>query len=186
MKRTAFLRRAWVLLPLLAVVYVLAVLGSSRWLDGAQVDLTQDRMYTLSPGTRDIIGQIRQPVDLTLYFSDRASRGLPQLRAYHQRVVEMLEEVVRAGHGRVHLRQVDPTAYSEDEDRAVAAGITSVRDESSGEPIFFGLVGRTTDGRSATIPVFLLARQAYVEYTIARLLYELGIEHKPRVAIFSG
>lgn len=186
MTRPAFLRRGWVVLPLLAVVYVLAVLSASRWLDGVQLDLTQDHVYTLSPGTRGIIDKIQQPLDLTLYFSDRASRGLPQLRAYHQRVVELLEEVTRAGHGRVRLRQVDPTAYSEAEDRAVAAGVTSVRDEGSGEPIFFGLVGRTADGRSATVPVFLLARQAYVEYTVARLLYELGVQHKPRVAVFSG
>ena len=180
-------RHLWLALPLLATLYVLLVLGASRWLGGVRVDLTQDKLYTLSSGTHDILGHLSQPLDLTLYFSDRASHNLPQLRAYHQRVVNMLDEVVRDSRGRVHLKLVDPLPFSEDEDRATAAGLTSVPAEGTGEPIFFGLTGRNAgNDNAAAIPFFLFAKERFLEYDIAKLLYELSAPHKPRVAIFSG
>ncbi|HEX7369127.1 MAG TPA: Gldg family protein [Rhodanobacteraceae bacterium] len=179
--------RLWLVLPLLAVAYVLLVLGASRWLSRDRIDLTRDHLYTLSPGTRDIVKGLNQPIDLTLYFSDRASHGLPQLRAYHQRVVQMLEQIVRQSHGRVHLAQVDPLPFSEDEDRAAAAGLTSIRGEGTGEAIFFGLAGRNaSDGRTSSIPFFLPAKEPFLEYNVARLLHDLSVAHKPRVAIYSG
>lgn len=178
--------RLWVVLPVLAAVYVLAVLGASKWLDAERIDLTRDHLYTLAPGTLDILDHLEAPLELTLYFSDRASHGLPQMRAYHQRVVNLLDEVVRHSHGRVHLRQIDPLPYSEDEDRATAAGLTSAQG-NTGEAIFFGLAGRSAaNGRSAAIPFFLLAKERFVEYDIAKLLYDLSTPHKPRVAIYSG
>ena len=180
-------RSLWLTLPVLAAVYVLLVLGASRWLGTMRVDLTQDHLYTLSPGTRDILGHLEQPLDLTLYFSDRASHSLPQLRAYHQRVVNMLQEVVRQSHGRVHLSQIDPLPFSEEEDRATAAGLTSARAEGTSQPIFFGLAGHAANGgRTSVIPFFMLAKERFLEYDIAKLVYELSTAHKPRVAIYSG
>jgi ABC-type uncharacterized transport system involved in gliding motility auxiliary subunit len=180
-------RNLWLTLPMLAAVYVLLVLGASRWLGTLRVDLTQDHLYTLSPGTRNILGHLEQPLDLTLYFSDRASHSLPQLRAYHQRVVTMLQEVVRQSHGRVHLSQIDPLPFSEEEDRATAAGLTSARAEGTSQPIFFGLAGHAANGgRTSVIPFFMLAKERFLEYDIAKLLYELSTAHKPRVAIYSG
>lgn len=179
-------RRLWLVLPLLAAAYVLLVLAGSRWLGGERIDLTRDRLYTLSPGTRDIIGHLQQSLQLSLYFSDRASHGLPQLRAYHQRVVNMLDEVVRDSHGRINLQQIDPLPYSEDEDRASAAGLTSVRSNDTGDAIYFGLAGRNLkDGRTAAIPFFLPAKEPFTEYDIARLLHELSVARKPSVAIYS-
>jgi ABC-type uncharacterized transport system involved in gliding motility auxiliary subunit len=179
--------RLWLLLPLLAVAYVLLVLGASRFFGGERIDLTRDHLYTLSPGTRNIIANLRQPIDLTLYFSDRASHGLPQLRAQHQYVVHMLEEIVRRSHGRVHLAQVDPLPFSADEDRATAAGLTALRGQGTDESIFFGLAGRNAgDGRTSAIPFFLPAKEPFLEYDVARLLHDLSITHEPRVAIYSG
>ncbi len=178
--------RLWLVLPLLAAAYVLLVLGASRWLGSQRIDLTRDHLYTLSPGTRDIIEHLRDPLQLTLYFSDGASHGLPQLRAYHQRVVNMLDEVVRESHGRIRLRRVDPLPYSEAEDRASAAGLTSVAGQGTGESLFFGLAGRNLDdGRTAAIPFFLPAKEPFTEYDIARFLHELSVRHEPKVAIYS-
>jgi ABC-type uncharacterized transport system involved in gliding motility auxiliary subunit len=178
--------RLWLVLPVLAAVYVVLVLGASRWLDGKRVDLTRDHLYTLSPGTLDIVAHLQQPLELTLYFSDRASHGLPQMRAYHQRVVSLLDEVVRRSHGRVRFTEVDPSPFSEDEDRATAAGLTSVS-STTGEAIFFGLAAHNpADGKGAAIPFFLLAKERFIEYDLAKLLYDISTPHKPRVAIYSG
>ena len=126
-------------LMLLAALYVLLVLGSSVALRGARIDLTADKLYTVSSGTLRIVASLRQPLQLTLYFSDRASRDLPQLRAYRQRVGDMLDEIARRSNGRIHVQVIDPQPYSEDEDRASAAGLVAVPGDNGAEKLFFGL-----------------------------------------------
>ncbi len=173
-------------LTLLAALYVLLVLVSSAGLRGARVDLTADKLYTLSPGTVHIVSTLRQPVQLTLYFSDRLSRELPQLRAYRQRLGDMLEEIVRRSHGKIDLQVIDPQPYSEDEDRASAAGLTPMPGNNGDEKLFFGLAARNlVDGRSASIPFFLPDREPFLEYDLAKLVLDLSQTSKPRVDILS-
>ncbi len=88
----------------------------------ARVDLTADRIYTLTPGTQNIVDSLRKPLTLTLYFSEHATRDLPQLRSYEQRVHEMLREIAVRAHGRIRLKVIDPVPYSDDEDAAESYG----------------------------------------------------------------
>ena len=94
-RRTALLAG----LLLLAMAYCAAVLVSSRYLPPVRIDLTADGLYTLTPGTKQIIDGVHKPLRLTLYFSEHAARDLPQLRSYEQRVNEMLQEMVARSHG---------------------------------------------------------------------------------------
>ncbi|MGN6481709.1 GldG family protein [Luteibacter sp.] len=193
MKRPSLsLSRANVLrlgLGAIAVLF-LAVIGlSSMSLRTARVDLTEDRIYTLTAGTQDIVDSLGKPLTLTLYFSDHATRELPQLRSYEQRVQEMLREIAVRAHGRIRFRIIDPVPYSDDEDAAESYGLTPASGGSNGERVFFGLVGTTGTGDAATsqsIPFFDPAREAFVEYDIAKLLYELGAPRKPKIGVISS
>jgi ABC-type uncharacterized transport system involved in gliding motility auxiliary subunit len=179
--------RASLALLLLSAIYLVLLWAGSIGLRGARVDLTADKLYTLSPGTLHVVGALRQPLQLTLYFSDRVSRELPQLRAYHQRVADMLEEIVRNSDGRISLKVVDPQPYSEEQDRAAAAGLTAMPGNNGDEKLYFGLAARNVvNGRSAAIPFFLPDREPYLEYDLAKLLLDLGQRHRPRVDILSG
>ena len=122
---------------------------------------------------------------LTLYFSRHATRDLPQLRSYEQRVRELLQEMVTRSHGRVQLSVVDPVPYSDDEDRALGAGLTAMPGGSNGERVFFGLAGRAASGSELSIPFFDPGQEAFLEYNVARLIYELDAPRKPRVGIVS-
>ncbi|MEO6967536.1 MAG: Gldg family protein [Rhodanobacteraceae bacterium] len=174
-------------LALLAACYVLLVLASGAGLRGARIDLTADRLYTLSPGTGHIVATLRQPLRLTLYFSDRVNREAPRLRAYRQRVGDLLEEIAHRSHGRITLDVVDPQAYSEAEDRAAAAGLTAMPGNNGDEKLFFGLSARNlATGRSGSIPFFLPDREAFLEYDLAKLIHDLSEQRKPRVGIISG
>jgi ABC-type uncharacterized transport system involved in gliding motility auxiliary subunit len=143
MTRIHLSRRAVLLaaLALLAVVFVTLVLGTSRWARVARIDLTADRLYTLTPGTAHIVDGLHAPLKLTLYFSDHAARDLPQLRSYEQRVAEMLQEMVARAHGRLRFQIVDPVPYSDDEASAEGYGLTPINGGTNGERVFFGLVG---------------------------------------------
>lgn len=192
-------RRTWLLslLALLVLVSVPLIIATSRWLPNWRVDLTADHLYTLTPGTVHIIDQLRTPLHLTLYFSAHAARDLPQLRSYDLRVREMLQEMVARSDGRIHLQWVDPVPYSDDEASAQGSGLIAASGGSNGERVFFGLAGSTvpsdaegaTDqapARSLSIPFFDPSREAFLEYDIARLLYELDQTHKPNVGVISS
>ncbi len=169
----------------LAALFMTLVLVSGMWVRGAREDLTSDHLYSLSPGTVQILDKLHRPVRLTLYFSRHATRDLPQLRSYEQRVRELLQEMVMRSHGHVHLSVVDPVPYSDDEDRALGAGLTAMPGGSNGERVFFGLAGRTASGSELSIPFFDPGQEAFLEYNVARLIYELDAPRKPRVGIVS-
>lgn len=192
-------RRARLYLGLvsLVLVFVPLIVASSRWLHASRIDLTTDHLYTLTPGTLQIVGNLKRPLRLTLYFSEHATRDLPQLRSYEQRVREMLQEMVARSHGHVRLQIIDPVPYSDDEASAQGSGLTAASGGSNGERVFFGLAGSamSTEGdavdehtpeKSLSIPFFDPSREAFLEYDIAKLLYELNQVKKPSIGVISS
>lgn len=187
-------------LVLLVLVFVPLIVVSSRWLHASRVDLTTDQLYTLTPGTLHIVDTLRRPLRLTLYFSEHATRDLPQLRSYEQRVREMLQEMVARSHGRIRLQIIDPVPYSDDEASAEGNGLTAANGGSNGERVFFGLAGSAMSGsvdnidgtddrvpeKTLAIAFFDPAREAFLEYDIARLLYELNQASKPAIGVISS
>ena len=179
-------RRALLLsLPLLALAYLgVAWLGASV-LRGARIDLTEHRIYTLSQGTRRILATLPQPVELELFYSERAAQSQPQFRVFAQRVRELLEEVASRSKGRVTLRITDPEPFGEDEDRASAAGLTAVPLGEGGDKLYFGLVARAGKDRQAVIPFFQPAREARFEYEVAKAISGLASTGRPVLALLT-
>lgn len=198
MRRWTFGRRSRLTATLAALVFVFVAvaLALSRWVHVPRIDLTADRLYTLTPGTVQIVGHLQRPLRLTLYFSEHAARDLPQLRSYEQRVREMLQEMVARSSGKLHLQIVDPVPYSDDEASAEGNGLTPLSGGSNGERVFFGLVGTTlpadgnavdgVDGKTLSVPFFDPARETFLEYDIAKLMYELNETQKPRIGLISS
>ncbi|HEU4670605.1 MAG TPA: Gldg family protein [Dyella sp.] len=179
----------------LIVLFVALTLALSRWVHVPRVDLTADRLYTLTPGTVQIVGNLHRPLRLTLYFSEHAARDLPQLRSYEQRVREMLQEMVARSSGKLRLQIIDPVPYSDDEASAEGNGLTPLNGGSNGERVFFGLVGTTlpadappdgAGGKTLSVPFFDPARETFLEYDIAKLLYELNESSKPKIGLVSS
>ena len=99
-------------LILLLGVFIISILPSLR------IDLTEDRLYSLSDGTRNILSNLSQPIELMFFYSDSATEDVPQLRAYGNRVQELLREIVIASEGNLRLSVIDPGPFSEEEDLA--------------------------------------------------------------------
>ena len=80
MRRLHIGRRTLLVAALVALTlaFIGVTLASSRWLRAARIDLTADHLYTLTPGTQHIIDGLHRPLKLTLYFSEHATRDLPQ------------------------------------------------------------------------------------------------------------
>lgn len=168
-----------------AVIFGCVNLMSSALFKSERVDLTQQNLFSLSQGTKTLVGQIKEPIRFRFFMSSKLTKEAPQLAAFAQRVRAMLDAYVAASNGKIVLEVVDPKPFSEDEDRAVAFGITPYR-ASSGDQVFFGLaVTDSTDG-SATIKTFSPEREAFLEYDLTRLVAQLGTRGKPVIALFDS
>ncbi len=173
-------------LIVLAVLFVAVMLLVNVAFRGARVDLTQNHLYTLSDGTRKIVGSLDEPINLYLYFSDKGTQDLPQLRTYYTRVREMLEEIASRSNGKIKLELIDPVPFSEDEDRAASFGLQSVPVGGAGEKVFFGLAGTNSTSGQSTIPFFNPEKESFLEYDIAKLIHELSAAKKPVVGLLSS
>jgi ABC-type uncharacterized transport system involved in gliding motility auxiliary subunit len=170
----------------LAVLFVgLSVVGN-RVLRGARLDLTEHHLYTLTPGTRHILQALGEPLNLYLFYSERAAAQVPVVRVYGQRVREFLQEIASRSGGRITLHVIDPQPFSEEEDRATEFGIRPVSPDGSGNSLYLGLAGtNSTDGR-ATIEFLDPSKEPFLEYDVAKLLVELSQPRKPVVGWLSS
>ncbi len=170
----------------LGVLFVGLTVLSDHVLRGARLDLTEHRLYTVTPGTRHIVDTLTEPVNLYFFYSERAAAGLPAVRVYGQRVREFLQEVADRSRGRIRLHVIDPQPFSEEEDRASEFGIRAVPLDSSGNSLYLGLAGtNSTDGR-AVIDFFDPSKEPFLEYDVAKLLVELSQPKKPVIGWLSS
>lgn len=173
-------------LALVALAFVALVALSTVALRGARLDLTDKGLYTLSEGTRNILGKIEEPITLKLYYSEHATRDLQQFRVFATRVREVLEEIAARSKGKVVLEVIDPEPFSEAEDQAAAYGLQAVPLGTSGDKLYFGLVGlNSTDGET-TMPFIQPDKESFLEYDIAKLISTLSVDTKPVVALISS
>ena len=174
-------------LILLAVLFLAVVMASNVGLRGVRADLTQNKLYTLSKGTQQVLSDLKEPVNLYFYFSrDVAAKQSPLVMPYAARVREFLEEISARAAGKIHLQVIDPQPFSDDEDRAAEFGLQAVHPAAMGDALYFGLAGtNSTDGRSA-IPTFMPDREEFLEYDVAKLIQELGTPKKPVIGLLDS
>jgi ABC-type uncharacterized transport system involved in gliding motility auxiliary subunit len=158
---------------------------SSAWLRNLRIDLTAQHLYSLAQGTRTTLDAINEPLRFRLFQSSGLTREAPQLVGFTQRVRALLETYAANSHGRITLEIIDPKPFSEDEDRAVAFGLSPMT-ASNGDQLFFGLAAtNSTTGRSV-VPAFSPDREAFLEYDLTRLVSELGRRGKAHIAVIDG
>ncbi|MFW5816470.1 MAG: GldG family protein, partial [Wenzhouxiangella sp.] len=173
-------------LVLLAVLFLALTMLSGAFLTGARLDLTENRLYTLSDGTINLLQAIEEPITLEFYFSEQASSELPMVRNFARRVQEMLDEMAGHADGRLEVRRIDPEPFSEAEDRAALLGLEGVPVGAGQESLYLGIVGTNrVDGREV-LPFISPAREAFLEYELARMVYILSQPQRPRIGWLSG
>ena len=154
-----------------------------------KVDVTDQKLYTLSAGTKSILAKLNQPLKLKLYYARTASmKGPDQIKYfnnYYEFVKSLLEEYVAASKGMVNLEIIDPRPYSDDEVEAARSGLKKfpITDE---ENFVFGLVVRTQFGAEKSIPFFTPDRQNFVEYDISSLIDTAITRQKKNVGVLSS
>lgn len=150
-----------------------------------RVDATAESIYSLSAGTKTMLGKIEEPVSIDLYFTKDAS-GLPiAYKNYAARVQEMLRQYVRASRGKLTLNVVNPRPDTPEEERATASGLTPQVAQQGGEQFFFGLIVTQAD-QQKTIPAFTPQREQFLEYDLSKLIYSVQQIDKRKLGLISS
>jgi ABC-type uncharacterized transport system involved in gliding motility auxiliary subunit len=172
-------------LLILAVLFVGLTILFNYALRGWRLDLTQNHLYTTAAGTDKILANIKEPITLYFFYSEKIANQLPQVKSYGTRVHEFLDELVSRSSGKVHLHVIDPQPFSEEEDRAAELGVRAVP-IGGGTQFYFGLAGtNSTDGKGA-IEFFDPNKEQFLEYDVVKLIYQLANPKKPKLAWLSS
>ncbi len=182
-------RNVTLLGTLLALVLFFAVnILANASLRSVRADLTEDRLFTLSEGSREIARNIEEPINLYLYFSKQISSDYPPVRDYAERVLGFLEEYVRASDGKIRLQVIDPEQFSEEEDQAVEQGIQGVP-LPTGDTLYFGLAGTNATDDRETIPYFDAfneEKERFLEYELSKRIWTLAHPDKKKAGILTA
>lgn len=168
-----------------AILFVAVNVIANGTLDTTRIDLTQGKLYTLSPGTRATLAKLDEPIVLRFYYSKQLGDEIPSYGVYAQRVREMLEEYAAAAHGKIELQELDPQPFSAVEDRAVAFGLQGVPLDQGGEQIYFGLAATNSTDDLQIIPFFQPEREQFLEYDLTKLIHSLAFPKKPVIGLIT-
>ena len=171
----------------LAVAAFLALnMFANQALTRFRLDLTEQRLFTLSEGTRNIVGAIDEPVTLRFYVSRSLASRLPSISGYVARVRDLLQEYEYAADGKIILTVIDPEPFSEEEDRAVAYGLSGLPLLDGESTFYFGLVGTNTLDDQEVIPRFTPDREEFLEYDLTKMIHTLAQAARPVIGLLSG
>ncbi|MCY1411853.1 gliding-associated putative ABC transporter substrate-binding component GldG [compost metagenome] len=172
-------------LLVIALLFLAFNMVSGLAFTGARLDLTQQRLYTISDGTKKILGELKEPINLYFFYSDKGTKDLVSLRNYARRVEELLKSYEREAGGKIRLHVIDPQPFSEEEDRAAEFGLQAVPLTQGGEQIYFGLAGTNALDNTQAIPFFPLDHEEFLEYDVSRLVQSLAQPKRPVVGLIS-
>ena len=183
--RNRLLRAAIAILAMAGIVIGANLFAGARLAD-RRIDLTAQHLYTLSPGTRQILAGLKEPVTLRLFYSRKLGSTVPSYGTLADHVREMLAEYATASHAKVKLEFYDPEPFSELEDRAMAYGLQGAPLDQGNEQVYFGLVGTNLLDDERTIGFFQPERERFLEYDLTRLVYELSNPKRPVLGVISA
>lgn len=161
---------------LLGVIFI-----SNATLNRGKIDLTEGKLYTLSPGTRNILTSLQEPITLNFYYSRQVASGLP-INNYAKDVLDLLREYEQLAGGRIRLNVIDPKPFSDEEEAAVRAQVQGMP-VNEATRLYFGLQGvNSTDGKEV-IRFFDPQREQFLEYDVSKLIHRLSEARKPKAVL---
>ncbi|WP_100656390.1 Gldg family protein [Alteromonas flava] len=161
-------------LALLAGLFFSLVIVNNQVLNNVRIDLTENQVYSLSEGSKAVLADIDEPINLYFFYSDTATKGMTGLRNYANRVESLLREYESASNGKIRLQVIDPVPFSEAEDQAAQYGLTAAAIGQIGESVYFGLAGTNAVDEQHVIGFFDPQKESFLEYDVSKLLYQLS------------
>ena len=172
-------------LLLLLMIFILVNVLGSVFFKNIRFDFSEQKIYTLSQGSKEILAEIKEPITIRFYFSKKLAQSYPYLISYASRVRELLTQYQRASNNNLIVNVIDTESFTEAEDQAVNYGLQGVPVDGNGNELYFGLVATNSLINKGVIPFLQPTREAYLEYDISQMLYKLIYPQAAKVALLS-
>lgn len=150
-----------------------------------KIDFTEEKMFSLTPDTDRIIGNLETPVIVRLYYSSILGERNPNVRLFFDKIRLLLQQYAVLANGKIELKLYNPLPFSDAEDRALAAGIQPLPIISNNSNAYFGLTISDEKGNQEVIPFFPLSRQSFAEQDLTEAFYKLG-RKKPKLGLLTS
>jgi len=172
---------------IIGIAALLALLMAANYVAGRtrlRHDFTQDKLYSLSNGSRAILKKLDQKVTLKLFFNSSSPEVPQNIKDYARQVEDLLSEYALASDGRIVVEKYDPQPDSDAEEWAQHYGIQGSPIQMFGPPLYFGLVCScgSTDG---ALPTLDPRSEQMLEYNVTRLIYRVTHPEKPVIGVLS-
>jgi ABC-type uncharacterized transport system involved in gliding motility auxiliary subunit len=148
-----------------------------------RIDLTEEKLYTLDPGTRAILKKLDSPVELRFYFSQSETRMPSGFKTYGQHVEDLLSEFKQAARGNIVIKKFDPKPDSDAEDLAHLDGIEPQM-LPTGDHMYLG-IAVSQDPVKAALPFLPPERERLLEYDLARAIAQVSATNKPVIGVMT-
>ncbi len=150
-----------------------------------RVDLTEENLYSLSDGTRNILKEMDRTVELKFFFNRSDSSVPVMLKNYANQVEDLLHEYELASNKRITLSKLDPKPLSDAEDWAKRYGLQGLNLGRTSPPLYLGLVA-VSGKQEMAIPLLDPRMQQLLEYNISQLIYQVTHPEKPVIGLISS
>ena len=148
-------------------------------------DFTAERLYTLSDGSKAVLGKLDADVTFKYYVSNSAADMPMALKTYATQVGNLLKEYERAAGGRLEVETYDPKPDSDAEEWAQRYGIEPQTVNPFGSPVYFGIVAVCGD-REEALGVLSPKTEATLEYDLTRLITRVAWPEKPVIGLMTS
>lgn len=188
----------------LVVVFIIALLINSLIGKVAtRFDLTENKVFTLSEGTRNILSRLDTPVTVRYYVNDDAKVMSPMERSYALRVEDLLNEYVRNSPSKkielvnkagkfeeknvkmLTVKKLNPEPNTDAEDAAVIDGLQPGVSRETNNELFFGIAVECVDARE-TLPFIPAREETLLEYDLSRAISNVHGGKAKKVLVMSG
>jgi gliding-associated putative ABC transporter substrate-binding component GldG len=170
-------------LLVIAIVIIINIIASQFYF---RLDFSEDKQYTLSKATKDILKDLKEPVTVKAYFSEDLPPQLQQTRRDFQ---DMLVEYGKISGGQVLYEFINPKVDEQSESEAMQNGIQPVvinvreKDQMKQQKAYLGAV-LNIGNKSEKIPV--IEPGAAMEYALSTSIKKLSVAEKPSVGLLQG
>jgi ABC-type uncharacterized transport system involved in gliding motility auxiliary subunit len=169
----------------IAAIIVIAIL--SNWLisltpaGSRGADFTENKIHTLSDGTKSILGELDAPVVVRYYASRNAEYVPGQVKIHIRRVDDLLKEYENLAGGKLRIDYIDPEPDTDAEDSANLDGIRPINEDN----FYLGIAVSALD-KKVVLPFLNPAEETMLEYQISKAIAEVSTPVKPVIGIMSA
>lgn len=143
-----------------------------------QHDFTEEKIYTLTDTTKDLLENLPEPIVAKLYYSPILGERNPQIRQMFDKVRLLLQHYSKISNGKFSFRIYNPKVLDDAENKAIAAGLQPFPLVDLNQNGYFGISLSDAVDNKQSLPFFSLARQDFVEQDLTQKIYQLSHQKK--------